>query len=84
MVVKSENCLAMRLITFKDKSATQPTSAIRAPQASIEVLNHVKALNEELNDAHNPHNDPNLQIDFNFRIGLDTGVVNEGLLRNFR
>ncbi|HOV14295.1 MAG TPA: adenylate/guanylate cyclase domain-containing protein, partial [Spirochaetota bacterium] len=67
------------LITFKRYSNTQGVVAFNALSAAIEILESVNSVNKELNKLYNPENKDNLMIDYNFRVGLDVGEINEGL-----
>ncbi len=67
------------LITFKDADKNKPISAVNAIKSAIEILESVDTLKNELNTEYNPSNVKQFEIDFNFRIGIDSGVVNEGL-----
>ena len=67
------------LITFKKYSTSDELVAFNALSAAIEILESVKSINSELNKIYNPQNLDRLTIDFNFRVGLDVGEINEGL-----
>ncbi len=66
------------LITFKKRTETDLT-ALCGIKSAVEILLNVPKINHELNSIYNPQNNPDLKIDFNFRIGMDSGVINEGL-----
>lgn len=67
------------LITFKERDINNKRSALNSVTAALEILSCVPQLKADLNKEYNPENKKELEIDFNFRIGVDSGVVNEGL-----
>jgi len=67
------------LITFKNPPDTGSNSALNAVSAGIRILNDVSTICDKLNELFNPEKSSDLMIDFNFRIGLDSGTIGEGL-----
>ena len=67
------------LIIFpEDKIENQYLSGANAFFASVEILKSVPKINYQLNSNFNDTNDPAKYIDFNFRIGMDSGIVTMG------
>lgn len=68
------------LITFKDTSdSVGHDSCLNAFLSSIEILKAVEKIKLSLNRTFNKKKNEESIINFNFRIGMDAGVISEGL-----
>lgn len=66
------------LIIFEEHEKNYGLVGYNAFNSAVEILKKVFQINDYLNEHFNPENKPNLKIDFNFRVGMDAGIVKKG------
>ncbi len=66
------------LIIFEENENNKGLSGYNSFNSAVEILKRVFKINDYLNERFNPKGEPGLKIDFNFRVGMDAGVVKKG------